>query len=181
MLWLDSVEPSKLQCWSFCRWYVSEKRILVNTWGSDSYFYWQWEGFRCSYSFQIVQRLNKYEKKIVTSDPARYETWKLSHNRNLNYTGSSPGSHNCNLNYAGSSPGMETGGATKTFSSSKRSMDYIALLFMEMVTARHILLSEIYMIQVNLLRSLNVSVTIKNVSVRGFVIWKKRKMKRKTH
>ena len=103
-----------------------------------------------------MQRLNKYEKKIATSDPARYETWKLS--------------HNCNLNFTGSSPGMETGGATKTFSSSKRSMDYITLLFMEMVTARHILLSKIYMIQVNLLRSLNVLVTIKNVSVRGFVI-----------
>ena len=45
----------------------------------------------------------------------------------------------------------------------KRSMDYITLLFMEMVTARHILLSKIYMIQLNLLRSFNVLVTIKNV------------------
>ena len=44
-------------------------------------------------------------KKIAFSDPARYETWKLS--------------YNCNFNYAGSSPGTETAGATKIFSSSK--------------------------------------------------------------
>ena len=44
---------------------------------------------------------------------------------------------------------------------------------MEVATARHILLSKIYMVQVNLLKSLKVSVTIKNMSVRGFVIWKK--------
>ena len=44
-------------------------------------------------------------KKISSSDPARYETWTLS--------------HNCNLNYTGSSPDMETAGATKIFSSSK--------------------------------------------------------------
>ena len=44
---------------------------------------------------------------------------------------------------------------------------------MEVATARHILLSKIYMFQVNLLKSLKVSVTIKNMSVRGFVIWKK--------
>ena len=55
----------------------------------------------------------------------------------------------------------------------KRSMDYITLLFMEMVTARHILLSKTYMVQVNLVRRSNVTVTIKNVSIRGFVIWKK--------
>ena len=47
-----------------------------------------------------MQRLHKYEK-IASSDPAHYETWKLS--------------HNCNLNYAGSFPGMETAGATKIF------------------------------------------------------------------
>ena len=52
----------------------------------------------------------------------------------------------------------------------KRSMDYITFLFMEILTAGHILLSKIYMVQVNLLRSLNVSVTIKNVLGRGFVI-----------
>ena len=44
---------------------------------------------------------------------------------------------------------------------------------MEVATARHILLSKIYMVQVNLLKSLKVSVTIKNMSVRGFVIWKR--------
>ena len=52
----------------------------------------------------------------------------------------------------------------------KRNKDYITLLSMEMVTARHILLSKIYMAQVNLLKRFNLSVTIKNVSVRGFVI-----------
>ena len=56
----------------------------------------------------------------------------------------------------------------------KRSMDYHTHLFMEMVTAKHILLSKIYIVQVNLLRNLNVSVTTKNLSVRGFVIWKKK-------
>ena len=40
-----------------------------------------------------------------------------------------------------------------------RSMDYITLLFKEIVTARHILLSELYMVQLNLLR--NMSVTMK--------------------
>ena len=44
-------------------------------------------------------------KEITSSDPARYETWKLS--------------HNCNLNCTGSSPGMETTGTSKIFSSSK--------------------------------------------------------------
>ena len=44
---------------------------------------------------------------------------------------------------------------------------------MEVATARHILLSQIYMVQVNLVKSLKVSVTIKNMSVRGFVIWKR--------
>ena len=44
-------------------------------------------------------------KKIAPSDLACYETWTLS--------------HNCNLNYTGSSPGMEKVGATKIFSSSK--------------------------------------------------------------
>ena len=52
----------------------------------------------------------------------------------------------------------------------KRIIDYITPLFMQMVTAGHILLSKIYMFQLNLLRRLNVSVTIKSVSVRGFVI-----------
>ena len=46
-----------------------------------------------------------YPKKIASSDPAGYETWKLF--------------HNCNVNYAGSSSGMETAGATEIFSSSK--------------------------------------------------------------
>ena len=41
----------------------------------------------------------------MKKDPARYDIWKLS--------------HNCNLNYTGSSRGMETAGATKIFSSSK--------------------------------------------------------------
>ena len=45
-------------------------------------------------------------KKMVFSNPARYETWKLS--------------HNCNLNYTGSSPGMQTAEATKISSSSKK-------------------------------------------------------------
>lgn len=40
-------------------------RFLVNTFGSDSYFYWQLEGFRCRYSFQIIQRLHKYEKNSI--------------------------------------------------------------------------------------------------------------------
>ena len=44
-------------------------------------------------------------KRTASSDTARYETCKLSHNYNLNYTGSSHG--------------METAGATKIFSSSK--------------------------------------------------------------
>ena len=44
-------------------------------------------------------------KKTASSDPVRCETWKLS--------------HNCNPNYTGSSPGMETAGATKICSSSK--------------------------------------------------------------
>ena len=56
-----------------------------------------------------MQRLHKYEK-IASSDPARYETWKLS--------------HNCNLNYAGSFPGMETAGATKIFVHQKWSVYY---------------------------------------------------------
>ena len=56
----------------------------------------------------------------------------------------------------------------------KRRMDYITLPIMGIMTARHILLSKIYMVQTNLLKSLNVSITIKKVSVRGFVIWKKK-------
>ena len=60
---------------------------------------------RCSYSFQIMQRLRISEKKLPLSDPAGYETWKLF--------------HNCYVNYAGSSSGMETAGATEIFSSSK--------------------------------------------------------------
>ena len=43
-------------------------------------------------------------KKISTTDPAYFERWKIS--------------HNCNLNYTGSSPGMETAGATKILNSS---------------------------------------------------------------
>ena len=50
-----------------------------------------------------MQSLRKYEK-IVSSDPAHYETRKLS--------------HNCDLNYTGSSHGMERAAATKIFSSS---------------------------------------------------------------
>ena len=45
---------------------------------------------------------------------------------------------------------------------------------MEMVTAMHILLSKIYIVQVSLLRSLNASGTTKNMSVRGSLIWKKK-------
>ena len=52
--------------------------------------------------------MHKYEK-IPSFDPARYETWKLS--------------HNCSLNYTDSSPGMETRGATRIF---KRSIYNIA-------------------------------------------------------
>ena len=92
------------RCLSFCRWYVAEKRFLVNTWGSDSYFYWQWESFRCSYSSKSCKGCTSV-KKIASSEPACYETWKLS--------------HNCNHNYTDFSPGMETAGATKIFSSSK--------------------------------------------------------------
>ena len=44
-------------------------------------------------------------KEITYSDPARCETWKLS--------------HNCNLNCTDCSPGMETTGTFKIFSSSK--------------------------------------------------------------
>ena len=44
-------------------------------------------------------------RKFASSDPSSYETWKLS--------------HNCNLNYAGSSPVMETAGVTKISSPSK--------------------------------------------------------------
>ena len=44
-------------------------------------------------------------KKIAFSYSACHETWKLSHNFNLSYTGSPPG--------------MEIAGATKIFSSSK--------------------------------------------------------------
>ena len=51
-----------------------------------------------------MKRLQKHEK-ITFSYLARYETWKLSHNYNPNYTGSCPG--------------METAGASKIFSSSK--------------------------------------------------------------
>ena len=51
-----------------------------------------------------MQRLQKYEK-IDSSDSACYETWKLS--------------YNCNINYTGCSPEMETAGATNIFSLSK--------------------------------------------------------------
>ena len=53
-------------------------------------------------------------KQIASSDPARYETWKLS--------------HNCNLNYTSPSPGMEKAGATKIFSLSeeKHGLYYIS-------------------------------------------------------
>ena len=44
-------------------------------------------------------------KKIVCSDLAPCEIWKLS--------------QNCNLNYTGSSPGIETAGATKISSKEK--------------------------------------------------------------
>ena len=57
-----------------------------------------------------MQRLHTYEKN-TSFDPARYETWKLSHNCNFNYTR--------NFNYTGSFPGFETAGTTKIFSSSK--------------------------------------------------------------
>ena len=55
-------------------------------------------------------------KKIAFSDPARYETSKLS--------------YNCNFNYAGSSPGTETAGATKIFSSSKEAWTIILHFFL---------------------------------------------------
>ena len=60
----------------------------------------------------------------------------------------------------------------KIFSSSKEEHGLFSLL-MEMVTARLILLSKTHMVQLNLLRSLNVSVTITNVSVGGFLILQK--------
>ena len=63
----------------------------------------------------------------------------------------------------------------------KRRMDYITLPIMGIMTARHILLSKIYMVQTNLLKSLNVSITIKKVSVRGFVIWKKKQTNKQTN
>ena len=67
---------------------------------------------------------------------------------------------------------MVTAGATKIFSSSKEKpgLCYVTPLFMEIVMAKHILLSKIYVVQLNLLRHFNVSVTIKNVSIRGFMI-----------
>ena len=49
-----------------------------------------------------MKRLYQYEK-TASSDPARYETWKIS--------------HNCNLNHTGCLPVMETAGATKIFRS----------------------------------------------------------------
>ena len=45
-------------------------------------------------------------KKIASSDPPRCETWKLS--------------HNCSINYTGFEPGMETAVATKIFTSPKK-------------------------------------------------------------
>ena len=120
------------------------------------------EGFRCSHSFQIMERLHKHEKTasliplitrhgsyliiVILVIPALYLGWKQQE-------------------------------LLRSSIHQKSTMNFITLLFMEMVTARYIELQNIYMVQVNLLRSLNVSITNKNVSVWGFVI-KKKKHKR---
>ena len=99
-----------------------------------------------------MERLHK-DEKIASSDRARYETWKLS--------------HNCNLNYAGSSPGVETAGATKIFSSSKEKHGlYYTSVYGDGDSKAYPAVKDIYMVQANLLRSLNLSVTIKNVGSR---------------
>ena len=57
---------------------------------------------------RIMKRLHNSKiiiKKNALSGPARHETWNIS--------------HNCNLNYTGFSPGIQTAGANKIFSSSK--------------------------------------------------------------
>ena len=98
-------------------------------------------------------------KNIASSDPARYETWKLS------------------IIVILVIPALllewKQQELLRFSVYQKRNMDYVTLLFMEMVTATQILLAKICMVQVNLLRSLTVSVNIKNVSFRGFVVWKK--------
>ena len=76
-----------------------------------------------------MQRMHKYEK-IASSDLADCETCKLS--------------HNCNLNYTGSSPEMEAAGATKILVYQKRSMGYITPLFMEMLTEAYPTVKDIY-------------------------------------
>ena len=52
---------------------------------------------------------------IASSDPARYETWKCS--------------HNCNLSYTDSSPKLETVGTAKIFSSSKETHELYYISF----------------------------------------------------
>ena len=116
------------------------------------------EGFRCSYSFQIMQKAVKVWEKlpllislavrhgsyliiVILIIPALPLEWKQQE-------------------------------LLRSLVHQKKSIDYITSFFMDMLTAWHILHSKIYMVQLNLSRSLNVSVTIKNVSVRGFIIWK---------
>ena len=95
-------------------------------------------------------------KKSVSSDPARYDILKLAPTFNLNYTGSSQE--------------METAGATKLFGLSKEKHGLYYNSFCEDSDNKpYPAVKDIYD-QLNLLRSLNVSVTIKNMSIRGFVI-----------
>ena len=138
---------------------MAVNRFLVNSWGSDSYFHWQWEGCRCSYYFQIMHRLYRYEKDCLFCSRSLWD---------MEVT------HIAILIIAALHLEWKQQELLRSFVHHERSMDYITPLFVEMVTARHILLSKTYMVQLNLLRSLNVSVTFKNVSVQGFVIWKKK-------
>ena len=76
--------------------------------------------------------------------PTPYEAWKLSHNCIL-------------ILPALPLDWTQQEELLRSLVHQKRCMDYITPFFMEMETARHIMLSKIYMVQLNLLRSLNVS------------------------
>ena len=99
-------------------------------------------------------------KKIVLSDPARYEPWNSYHIIVI-------------LIIMALSPEWKQQELLRYLVHRKRSVGYVTPLFMEMVTPRHILLSKIYMVQLNLLRSLNVSVTVKKRVGWGLHILKK--------
>ena len=90
--------------------------------------------------------------QFTSSDFACYETWKLS--------------HNCNLNCTGSSSGMETAGATKIFSSSKEKYGlYYTSFYGDGDSKAYPAVKDIYGPS-----KPGKTVTIKNVSIRGFVI-----------